>query len=169
MTTSGLEDAFGHHVWASLRIIDICTSLGREQLTSPVPGTYGSILDTARHIVGSDAWYLFVLTEGRVPQIDEDTMELDDLRTVMEHHGAEWPLVIREGPDPDTIVAVQRPDGTKGHAPAGIRFAQALHHGTDHRSQICTGLTALGGEPPDIDVWAFGEVDGRVFETPSAP
>jgi uncharacterized damage-inducible protein DinB len=169
MTTSGLEDAFGHHVWATLRIIDTCASLGREQLTSPVPGTYGSILDTTRHIAGSDAWYLFVLTDGRVPQVDEDTMELDELRTVMEHHGTEWPLVIREGPDPDTILTVQRPDGTKSHAPAGIRLAQALHHGTDHRSQICTGLTALGGEPPDIDVWAFAEADGRVFETPSVP
>jgi len=167
MATAGLDDAFGHHVWATLRIIDTCAVLGREQLTSPVPGTYGSILDTTRHIVGSDAWYLFVLTEGRVPQIDEDSMELDELRAVMEHHGAEWPLVLREGPDPESIVAVHRPDGTKSHAPAGIRLAQALHHGTDHRSQICTGLTSLGEEPPEIDVWAFGDQDGRVFETSS--
>lgn len=165
MTTSGLEDAFGHHVWATQRLIETCTSLSREQLTSPVPGTYGSILDTARHIVGSDAWYLFVLTEGRVPRIDEDTMELEELRAVMDRHRAEWPLVLRDGPDPDTIVSVQRPDGTKSHAPAAIRLAQALHHGTDHRSQMCTGLTALGQEPPDIDVWAFGELDGRVFES----
>ncbi len=165
MTTSGLDDAFGHHVWATQRLIEISTSLSREQLTSPVPGTYGSILDTARHIVGSDAWYLFVLTEGRVPQIDEDTIELDELGAVMDRHGAEWQLVLRDGPDPDTVVAVQRSDGTKSHAPAAIRLAQALHHGTDHRSQICTGLTALGHEPPDIDVWAFGELDGRVFES----
>ena len=165
MTTSGLEDAFGHHVWATQRIFETCTSLGREQLTSPVPGTFGSILDTARHIVGSDAWYLFVLTERRVPQIDEDTMELHELRAVMDRHGAEWPLVLRDGPDPDTVVSVQRLDGTKSHAPAAIRLAQALHHGTDHRSQICTGFTALGQEPPDIDVWAFGDLDGRVFES----
>lgn len=165
MTTSGLEDAFGHHVWATQRLFETCTSLRREQLTSPVPGTFGSILDTARHIVGSDAWYLFVLTEGRVPQIDEDTMELHELRAVMDRHGAEWPLVLRDGPDPDTVVSVQRLDGTKSHAPAAIRLAQALHHGTDHRSQICSGLTALGQEPPDIDVWAFGDLDGRVFES----
>lgn len=169
MTASGLEDAFGHHVWATLRVIDTCTSLSREQLTSPVPGTYGSILDTTRHIVGSDAWYLFVLTDGRVSQIDEDTMELDELRGIMEQHGAAWPAVLRERPDPEAVVVVHRPDGTKSHAPAGIRLAQALHHGTDHRSQVCTGLTALGREPPDIDVWDFGAVDGRVFETPTEP
>jgi uncharacterized damage-inducible protein DinB len=48
----------------------------------------------------------------------------------------------------------------------GIRLAQALHHGTDHRSQICTALTTLGVEPPSIDVWDFGERDGRVVEIP---
>jgi uncharacterized damage-inducible protein DinB len=39
-----------------------------------------------------------------------------------------------------------------------------LHHGTDHRSQICTALTSLGAEPPSIDVWDFGVEVGRVVE-----
>ncbi len=47
-----------------------------------------------------------------------------------------------------------------------IRLAQAVHHGTDHRSQICTALTTLGIEPPLIDVWDFGVEDGRVVEIP---
>lgn len=41
-----------------------------------------------------------------------------------------------------------------------------LHHGTDHRSQICTALTTLGIEPPEMDVWAFGAARGRVSEVP---
>jgi uncharacterized damage-inducible protein DinB len=41
-----------------------------------------------------------------------------------------------------------------------------LHHGTDHRSQLCTALTTLGVEPPNIDVWAYGEEIGRVVEIP---
>jgi uncharacterized damage-inducible protein DinB len=36
-----------------------------------------------------------------------------------------------------------------------LLFAQALHHGTDHRSQICTALSANGYEVPDIDVWSY--------------
>jgi uncharacterized damage-inducible protein DinB len=50
----------------------------------------------------------------------------------------------------------------------GIRLAQALHHGTDHRSQICTALTSLSVEPPLIDVWDFGWEDGRVVEIEAA-
>ncbi|MBA3739470.1 MAG: hypothetical protein H0W97_13015, partial [Actinobacteria bacterium] len=59
-----------------------------------------------------------------------------------------------------------RDDGSETHAPLSIRLAQALHHGTDHRSQICTALTTLGVEPPAIDVWDFGVQDGRVVEIP---
>ncbi|HEY7667600.1 MAG TPA: hypothetical protein VIE12_05690, partial [Actinomycetota bacterium] len=66
--------------------------------------------------------------------------------------------------DPDEVVLAHRDDGTEGHAPIGIRLAQVLHHGSDHRSQVCTGLTALGLTPPAIDVWDLGLSDGRVFD-----
>ncbi|HYF10884.1 MAG TPA: hypothetical protein VEC09_01130, partial [Actinomycetota bacterium] len=58
----------------------------------------------------------------------------------------------------------RRDDGSETHAPRGIRLAQAVHHGTDHRSQTCTALTTLGIEPPEIDVWDFGLVTGSVLE-----
>ena len=64
MTPSPLTDAFAHHAWATLRLIDACSELTAEQLATPVPGTYGSILDTMRHMVASDSWYLFVITDG---------------------------------------------------------------------------------------------------------
>jgi uncharacterized damage-inducible protein DinB len=165
---SDLEDAFGHHVWATVRLIEACSSLASDQLASPVAGTYGSILDTLRHLVGSDDWYLYVITGGLRPRIDEDGMDLGELRDAAESHAEAWTAVLAEGRDPDTVVIAHRPDGSEGHAPLGIRLAQVLHHGTDHRSQICTGLTALGVEPPDIDVWAFGEQDGRVFDVPAS-
>ena len=66
-------------------------------------------------------------------------------------------------------VVAHRPDGTHGHAPLGIRLSQVVHHGTDHRSQVCTALTILGIEPPAIDVWDYGETLGVVFDTPQDP
>ncbi len=166
MTSPDLHDAFGHHVWATVQLFDACLQLEPEQLASPVPGTYGSIQETLRHLVGADAWYLFTITNGRTPRIDEDAASVSELREAMERHGAEWSSVLAAGIDPDVDVVAQLSDGSQGHAPLGIRLAQVLHHGTDHRSQICTGLTALGVEPPDIDVWAFGELDGRVYDVP---
>jgi uncharacterized damage-inducible protein DinB len=168
MATSSLSDAFAHHVWATLRVIDVCLELDAEQLATAVPGTYGSILDTMRHLVAADSSYLFVTSGGRVQPIEEEGMELPELRAVMEGHAGAWAQLLGEDPDPDAVLVRRRADGSETHAPLSIRLAQALHHGTDHRSQICTALTTLGVEPPAIDVWDFGEQDGRVLEVPPA-
>ena len=165
MTTQPLlEDAFGHHVWATIRLIDACLALDEGQLNTTVIGTFGSIIDTMRHLVGADAAYLYVLTAGRVSQIDEESMGLPALRDAMTRHGIEWAELISGELDPATDVVRLRDDGSESHAPLGVRLAQALHHGTDHRSQIATTLTGLGVEPPEIDVWDYGFHDGRVFQ-----
>jgi uncharacterized damage-inducible protein DinB len=166
MTRTLLDDAFAHHVWATLRLMDACDALSPEQLATVAPGTYGSILDTMRHLVGADASYLFVTTRERVPNIDEEQMDLAELRAVMERNGQAWPRLLSEGVDPSEVLVRTWDDGSETRAPYGIRLAQALHHGTDHRSQICTALTTLGIEPPLIDVWDFGEQAGSVDETP---
>jgi uncharacterized damage-inducible protein DinB len=164
MSRSLLGDAFAHHVWATLRLIDTCLSLNPEQLGRGVPGTYGSILETMRHLVGADSSYLFALSGGRTPLIDEDQMDLSELRTAMEGNGAGWSALLARELDPAAVVVRHRDDGSESHAPTGVRLAQALHHGTDHRSQICTALTTLAVEPPAIDVWDFAEKDGRLVQ-----
>jgi uncharacterized damage-inducible protein DinB len=160
-----MEDAFAHHVWATLRLVDACTGLDPEQLETAVPGTYGSILDTLRHCIGSDAWDLFVATGDRASVIDEDDMDLSELRAAMESHGPAWSRLLAQDLDPDAVLdEVDEDDGYERHIAMSIQLAQALHHGTDHRSQICTALTALAVEPPAIDVLHFGIQEGRVAE-----
>jgi uncharacterized damage-inducible protein DinB len=167
MSRSILEDAFAHHVWATLRLIDACLVLSPEQLQTTVPGTYGSILETQRHVVGTDAWYLFYLNGERALLIDEDHADLSELRAAMERNDAAWSVLLGQNLDPDAVLKeVDEDDGYEKHAPIGIRLAQAIHHGTDHRSQICTALTTLGLKPPAIDAWDFGLHNGRVVEIP---
>jgi len=168
MSTSPLQDAFRHHVWASLRVFDACLAQPPEVLVTAVPGTYGSIKDTLRHLVGSDAWYLLRITGDEAHQIDEDAMSVEEQRARFSTHDAAWDEVIAAHPDGDEMIHEADPDGFTRDAPIGIRFAQALHHGTDHRSQICTALTSVGIEPPAIDVWDFGVASRRSVETPPA-
>ena len=161
-----LADALAHHAWATIRLLDACLVLPPEQLATAVPGTYGSILETMRHLVGADASYLFVLSGGRVPEIDESAMDLEQLRATMVAAGPAWASLVAEDLDPDADVVRHRDDGIDSHAPLGIRLAQVLHHGTDHRSQVCTALTSLGVEPPAIDAWDFADAEGRLAEVP---
>ncbi|HSG85461.1 MAG TPA: DinB family protein [Candidatus Limnocylindrales bacterium] len=162
-----LADAFGHHVWATLRLIDACLPLTDEQLASQVPGTYGSILDTVRHLVGADRSYLELLSGGKVAAIDEETMDLPALRAAMAANGPVWATVIAGDLDPDEVLVRRRDDGSESHAPLGIRLAQVVHHGTDHRSQVCTALTNLGVTPPEIDAWDFAWSEDRLVEVPA--
>jgi uncharacterized damage-inducible protein DinB len=147
-----------------MRLIDTCLQLTPEQLEAAVPGTYGSIMDTLRHFVGGDSYYLSHLTGDQ--EIDTDHMDLRELRAAMEADERTWIELLAKDLDADAVVKDVDEDGYERDATIGIRLAQALHHGTDHRSQICTALTTLGVEPPGIDVWDFGAQTGRVVDAP---
>jgi uncharacterized damage-inducible protein DinB len=160
MTASLFDDAMAHHIWATEILIDRCAALTPEQLSTPAPGTYGSILDTFRHLVIADCWYLTffrdepqLLAEGSEPNLAE-------MRAAMTTTGTAWLALLATGLDGEAD-AVEQGDGWTFHAPTGFRLAQVIQHGTDHRSQICTALTSLGVEPPVIDLWAYGEATGR--------
>lgn len=168
MSSLILADAFGHHVWATIRVLDACAALDDAQLATNVPGTYGSIIGTLRHLVGGDVFYLGVLRGGEPESFDEGGSNIPALRAVMAAHGDAWQVELARALDASTDVIEYEDSGYETHAPLGIRLAQVLHHGTDHRSQVCTALTALGIEPPSIDLWDFGALDGRVVTRPIA-
>lgn len=162
-----LADAFRHHTWASIRVLDACAVLDDAQLATTVPGTYGSIADTLRHLVDGDVFYLNVLRGGEPERFDPIHSDIPTMRAAMDAHDAVWQGLVAGEIDPDVVVIEYEDSGYETHAPLGIRLAQALYHGTDHRSQVCTALTALGIEPPAIEVWDLAREDGRFFTIPS--
>jgi len=168
MTKSILVDAFGHHIWANQLILDACAALTPEQLSTPVPGTYGSIASTLRHLIQADSFYLWVQNGSTGPMISsENSLSIAELRAANADHGQRYREILDGPQDPDIDVA-EHGDGWDFVATLGIRVAQIVHHGSDHRSQICTGLTALSVAPPDIDLWAYGAATGRTREIAKA-
>lgn len=165
MSSSLLEAAFAHHVWATVRVIDACLTLSADEQETSVLGTRGPILDTLRHVVEGDTFDLYILTGDRAFDIDLERVSLAEARVVMERNGSGWAGFLSRSLDPDAIVReVDESDGFERWAPVGFRLAAALEHGTGHRSQICTALTTLGVEPPAIDVYTFGLDTHRVVE-----
>jgi uncharacterized damage-inducible protein DinB len=168
MTSPLLADAFRHHTWATIRLLEVCAALDEAQLATAVPGTYGSILETLRHLVDGDVFYLNVLRGGKPEPFDRESSDIPTMRLVMEANDEAWQRQIAGDLDPAIDVVEYEESGYETHAPLGIRLAQALYHGTDHRSQVCTALTTIGIEPPPIEVWDYAAVDGRMFTTESA-
>ena len=167
MSTSLLADAFGHHVWATLTLFDSLADLTPEQMETSCAGTYGSIRETVQHLVGGR---LLLPVRDRRRLAPTDRRGDDGPGRAARRDGGQRPGLdggAGRGDRPGGDAARVRDDGSSLLAPKGIRLAQVLHHGTDHRSQICTALTQLGIElPPLIDVWDYGFHENRLVETP---
>lgn len=164
-----LREGLRHHSWATEQLLGRCGSLTDEELTRHIPAIYGSTLDTARHLVDADNWYLFCISGGDLGDgdLDGDAMSLGELRRVASANAAGWEAILDRGLDLDADLVVRRKGSDlERHATVGIRLAQVLHHGSDHRSQIATALTTLGHAPAEFDVWAYGETVGLVRDEP---
>src|SRR3979490_3220072 len=61
----GLVEMFRYKTWATLRLIEYCEGLPDEDLDATIPGTYGTIRETLRHLVDAEEGYYSILTRGR--------------------------------------------------------------------------------------------------------
>lgn len=152
-------------MWATLKLIEFCGGLSEEQLDVEATGTYGSILATLRHLVGDECFDLFVMSGERTALRDAGGMQLDELAAEVAEHGERWASLLAGHPDPDAdVLEVDPEDGFRRTAPLGIRLAQALHHGSEHRTQVCVTIASLGLQPPDLSPFRFGTEVGKVTE-----
>jgi uncharacterized damage-inducible protein DinB len=154
----GLVDFYKHNLWANVGLLDACAHLTDEQLHASVPGMYGRICDTLVHLFRAEDSYLARLL-GRQPEDLLKVGEFPDIETLREHarHSGEGLITVADTVDPAQVVrGTYR--GEPFELPVIVLLMQAIHHATDHRSQIATVLSQLGMKPPDLSVWAYDEV-----------
>jgi uncharacterized damage-inducible protein DinB len=163
-----LLDPLRHNAWATRQLLEYCRRLDPEQLRATAEGTYGSILATLQHIVGSEGRYRTRLSGGGPGQPEPaDTDGPDELIPLADDMAQYWEELATSGFDPDRVVSWVSPvSGAHSEATAGMLVAQLLNHGNEHRAQISTILTTIGREPPKLDGWSYGRATGRFRETP---
>jgi uncharacterized damage-inducible protein DinB len=149
---AGLLDAFRHHAWANDVLIGFvrAASLSDAQLTTAHRGAFGSIVGTLAHVLEADGNY--VATLRAVPRPTAPEQNLDALTVRARENAAAWEAFIAQDDDPERVIVV---DDGENEVHAGVITAQALHHGTLHREQVCAMLTELGIEPPDLQAWEY--------------
>jgi uncharacterized damage-inducible protein DinB len=159
-----LKEAFRHHAWASRELLSFCAKLRPEQLSqprsAPLAGDHGSILETFDHIVCTDGGYLGALTGHRPAWARERGLgsNLGELVRWVDEAEALW-MGFLSLPD-DAARKVFLDAGTY-ETDAAIVTAQALHHGSAHREQICAILRDFGLDPPEVQPWDFADATGR--------
>jgi uncharacterized damage-inducible protein DinB len=151
-----LSEAFQHHTWATERLIRHLQSLPETALTATAPGVYGEALATLSHLVSADARYLGYL-EGDSPfrrPGPDPVVPLDELADRLRDQAVRWRIQLARIGELDVTIPASGERPVLPHA-TNLVIGQALHHGNDHRTQICTVLSSNGYEPPDLDVWSY--------------
>jgi uncharacterized damage-inducible protein DinB len=151
-----LSEAFQHHTWATERLIEHLRGLPEAALTASAPGVYGEVLATLSHLLDADGRYLTSL-EGSAPPPrsgPDPVRSLDELADQLRDQAVRWRMVLSRIDELDITLPARHDRPELPHA-TNLLVDQALHHGNDHRTQICTVLSASGYAAPDLDVWSY--------------
>jgi uncharacterized damage-inducible protein DinB len=157
-----LIEAFRYNKWANLHLLDVCAKLSEEQLQLTAPGTYGTIAATFLHLLSAEQRYLRRLI-GANPDINERDAKPPSLEKLREHAARSGDQLIEAAKriTPTDTIDEER-DGQLMRLNLGVVLVQAMHHGNDHRTHICTILGAHNITYGDMDVWAYGEAIGGI-------
>ena len=159
----GLHDLAGHHAWATAQLLAFCRGLDAHTLNATVPGTYGTIVATLRHLIACERHFLDRLLgrEPAEPWRPEGPAGLDALAGHAARLATDWEAFLAGDVDGERPLPL---DEATNAIPAGVVIAVVLYHGSEHRGQVCTILGALGHEPPDLTPWAYALASGRMRE-----
>ena len=151
-----LEELFAHHAWATRQLLDHCAALPKHSLDATVPGTYGPILGTLVHLVSADQRYLELLTGEVVePRVREGMQPPPEVLTAhFERQAGRWRRALQPLDQIDVTLPARGTWPQMPHA-GSLLILQAIHHGNDHRTQVCTILGSLDLPVPDLDGWAY--------------
>jgi uncharacterized damage-inducible protein DinB len=154
-------ETFRYNKWANLHLLDACSDFDENQLQLTAPGTYGTIARTFMHLLSAEQRYIKRFT-GEQPRLQSDS-DFPGIAELVGHAtrtGDE--LISLAGKlEPDDSYEVEEEDG-RFRIHSGVVLIQAIHHGNDHRTHICTILGAHDLHYGQMDVWAYGEATGAI-------
>ena len=162
-----LIEAFRYNKWANVHLLDVCAKLSGEQLQLTAPGTYGTIAATFLHLFAAEQRYLRRLTPGSKPDFNERDAVAPSLAVLRGHAVRSGDQLIEAAGriSPADTIEEER-DGELIVLHLGVVLVQAMHHGNDHRTHICTILGAHDIPYGDMDVWSYGQATGGIVPAP---
>lgn len=160
-----LNDLVRHNTWANRTLLRFLQEQPASLLGLDIrPGGHGTIMETLRHIINSEASYLRRLGGWeKAPWDMESEATLEILGERHELVAAAWEALLASDFNQDAL-AEARGEGKIYEVAHGVVFTQAMHHGSEHRAQICDVLGYHGVEPPEISAWQYADETGRSRE-----
>lgn len=166
-----LNDQVRHNVWSNRYVYDYLAKLPESTLELHVrPGGFGDIRQTLRHIIDSEASYLRRLEPSfdPIPWEFQEDVEFAVIGPRIELLAAAWERLLAGEFDQEALAQARGDGGVVYDVSKGVILAQAIHHGSEHRSQICDILGYHGFDAPEIGAWEYALATGRMREAPAS-
>ena len=84
-----IVEAFAYHAWATEALLSSCRLLPPAPLDRPVPGTFGTVMTTLRHVVEGDRFQLWA-AGAAVQMLDASHMTFEELLSAAKDNELAW-------------------------------------------------------------------------------
>lgn len=155
---SSLASLYRYNGWANDQVMAVAEQLTAEQLGGPVEGMYGSILDTAAHLLDVEENFRLLMTgkDARYP----DKPDAGTSRQRLAANNVEFERFVANLTN-DELARTFRVPWFKRDFTVEDGLLQAAVHSIEHRADLCGALTRAGLKTPPIDYIAWAIETGR--------
>ncbi len=154
-----VRELYEYSFWAREQQLAACAALSEEQLVRTLGGSFGSLRDTLKHLVGAE-WVWLERFNGRsprnIPWIN-DTQTLEEIRRRWQdvEKGIRARLAALTPEALSGTLTYQNLKGETWSFPLWKCLMHLMNHGTYHRGQVTMALRQLGAVPPAIDYLVY--------------
>jgi len=159
VSREALQALYDYNYWARDRQLAVCQTLSDDQFTRSLGGSFGTLRDTLKHLLGAEYIWLqrFLGSSPRsVPWLDETATIAAIVTRWKEVEDGMRDFVA--GLDPGQLGAPLTYQNLKGETwtyPLWQPLVHLANHGTYHRGQVAMALRLLGAAPPAIDFLVY--------------
>lgn len=144
-----------YNQWANQQVLAICMTLDKKLLTTGIPGTYGSMLESFGHLLRAEADFLKrIHGTGPLPAFNwEDGPSLAQMATYAAQVSEAFMETIEHVPPTQNVH--EEGNGWTFDYHARLIFMSLAYHGIAHRTDMTTFLNSQGVALPELDIWGY--------------
>jgi uncharacterized damage-inducible protein DinB len=156
MRKADIDLLFSYNRWANARILSACAGLSAEELCAPASVSFGSLLGTLVHIIGTENVWRLRLQQGISPQQLFQPAEFPNLESLASRWNEEETAMLRfiavlKDEDMERKVSFHRLKGGEEEATVWKALAHVVLHGMQFRAEAGVALSSIGRSPGDLD------------------
>jgi uncharacterized damage-inducible protein DinB len=156
MRKADIDLLFSYNRWANARILGSCAEIRAEDLAAPAPVSFGSLLGTLVHILGTETIWRLRLQQGISPSQMVQPGDFADYHILVARWNEEETtmqnfIALLKDEDMERKVRFKRLNGEDEEATVWKALVHIVLHGMQFRAEAGVALSQLGHSPGDLD------------------